>query len=144
VELRYRHGREDHWVFGDKRTKGKATGGHLVRFSWFPIQRHILVKGTSSPDDPALREYWAERERTKSRNLPVHLQKIARKQKSLCPLCGVSLFNDEEIQQHHKKPRGQGGTHEESNLVLVHLYCQQQIHSGKVEPKDAAGEPLLL
>ena len=45
-------------MFGDK-----ATGGYLLKFSWFNIERHALVQGTASPDDPGLREYWANREK---------------------------------------------------------------------------------
>jgi hypothetical protein len=52
--------RADRWVFGDK-----GTGAYLLKLSWTPIRRHVLVKGTSSPDDPDLRGYWTERERRK-------------------------------------------------------------------------------
>ena len=48
--------RNDHWVFGDR-----DTGAYLVKFSWTAIERHVLVKGTASPDDPALAGYWAGR-----------------------------------------------------------------------------------
>jgi 5-methylcytosine-specific restriction endonuclease McrA len=40
-----------------------------------------------------------------------------------------SLFNDEEIQLHHKKPGKEGGEDSYSNLQLLHLYCHQQVHS---------------
>jgi RNA-directed DNA polymerase len=56
--------RNDPWVFGDKQ-----TGAHLLKFSWFPIERHTLVKGTSSPDDPRLRSYWMERQAAKAKDL---------------------------------------------------------------------------
>ncbi len=45
--------RNDNWVFGDKK-----TGAYMLKFSWFNISRHVLVKGRSSPDDPQLRDYW--------------------------------------------------------------------------------------
>jgi hypothetical protein len=48
--------RNDHWVFGDR-----DSGAYLVKFSWTAILRHVPVKGTASPDDPALARYWAER-----------------------------------------------------------------------------------
>jgi RNA-directed DNA polymerase len=48
--------RNDRWVFGDR-----DSGAYLVKFSWTGITRHIMVKGTASPDDPALARYWAER-----------------------------------------------------------------------------------
>jgi len=46
--------------FGDK-----STGAYLLKLSWTPIKRHVLVKGAASPDDPALGGYWLERERRK-------------------------------------------------------------------------------
>ena len=48
--------RNDRWVFGDR-----DSGAYLVKFSWTAIRRHVPVKGTASPDDPALAGYWAER-----------------------------------------------------------------------------------
>jgi RNA-directed DNA polymerase len=48
--------RRDHWVFGSPK-----TGRYLQKFRWVRIQRHTLVKGTASPDDPALQAYWATR-----------------------------------------------------------------------------------
>jgi hypothetical protein len=45
--------REDLWVFGDK-----VTGALLVKHSWTAVRRHIMVKGTASPDDPGLAGYW--------------------------------------------------------------------------------------
>ena len=43
---RFNLDRLDSWTFGDKR-----TGGYVLKFEWFPIERHILVKGRASPDD---------------------------------------------------------------------------------------------
>jgi hypothetical protein len=53
--------RNDRWVFGDR-----ASGACLVKFSWTAIERHVPVKGTASPDDPALTRYWATRRRTQA------------------------------------------------------------------------------
>ncbi|MFD4863248.1 hypothetical protein [Streptomyces atratus] len=50
--------RRDRWVFGDR-----DSGRYLAKFSWTKIVRHQMVKGTSSVDDPALADYWAERRR---------------------------------------------------------------------------------
>ncbi len=118
--------RQDHWVFGDKH-----TGHHLLKYSWFPIERHILVKGTSSPDDPALKDYWQKRNAAKAKDLPPSRQKIARKQNGICPICENTLFNDEELHVHHKKPKAKGGKDNYGNLVLVHYFCHQQIHTGE-------------
>ena len=48
--------RNDRWVFGDR-----DTGAYLPKPAWTDIVRHTLVKGGSSPDDPALAGYWAQR-----------------------------------------------------------------------------------
>ena len=48
--------RDDTWVFGDR-----DTGGYLVKHSWTGIRRHVMVKGTASPDDPDLAGYWRYR-----------------------------------------------------------------------------------
>ena len=50
-------------------------------------------------------------------------------QDGVCLVCGESLFNDEELQVHHRKPIKEGGDDSYSNLQLVHLYCHQQIHA---------------
>ncbi len=92
--------------------------------------RHILVKGNSSPDDPSLKEYWQQRNLAKAKNHTKSIQKIAQKQGCVCPICGDSLFNGEEIHKHHEIPRIDGGKHTYSNFQLVHLYCHQQIHFG--------------
>jgi RNA-directed DNA polymerase len=116
--------RGDQWVFGNTR-----TGRHLLKFSWFPIERHILVKGNSSPDDAQLKGYWQERERAKIKDLKFSKQRLAYKQNGLCRVCRQSLFNGEEIHVHHKVPRSQRENNHYSNLELVHLFCHQQVHA---------------
>ena len=118
--------RMDNWVFGNK-----EFNNILLKFSWFNIERHALVKGTSSPDDPELRQYWGEREESKSKTLEPSNQKIAKKQNYQCPVCHESLFNGETLHRHHIIPRHQNGKNNLANLQLVHYYCHQQIHSTK-------------
>jgi RNA-directed DNA polymerase len=121
---RFHLDRLDCWVFGDKQ-----TGGYLLKFSWFPIERHKLVKGRSSPDDPRLKDYWGKRQARSATDLTFSKQKLAKRQKGRCPECGESLFNDEELQVHHLLARSQGGKDTPGNLALVHLLCHQQIHA---------------
>jgi RNA-directed DNA polymerase len=116
--------RNDNWVFGNKQ-----TGTHLLKFSWFKIERHILVKGTSSPDDPKLGQYWEKKEKEQLSNLVPSYQKIAKRQDYKCPMCNESLFNGETLHCHHLVPRHQGGRDIYSNLQLMHFYCHQQIHA---------------
>jgi len=131
--------RKNNWVFGDKQ-----TGGYLLKFTWFNIKRHVLVKGPASPDDPNLQAYWVNRTKGKSAELSATEQRLARKQNYVCPLCGQSLFNDEELHIHHVQPRRKGGTNADENRKIVHLYCHQQIHSSQGVKTDATGQPLLL
>jgi len=114
--------RDDNWVFGDKQ-----SGTLLLKFRWFDIRRHILVKGTHSPDDPSLKEYWKERNKTPVKDLSTREQQIARKQEMLCEKCGQTLFNGERFEVHHVKPKKDGGSDGIHNLNLVHMYCHQQI-----------------
>jgi RNA-directed DNA polymerase len=48
--------RRDRWVFGMP-----EQGLFLQKFSWIRFQRHTLVRGMASPDDPNLSAYWAQR-----------------------------------------------------------------------------------
>jgi len=110
--------RQDNWVFGDKQ-----SGFFLPKFSWCKIRRHVMVKGTSSPDDAQLREYWAKRSAAKSHDLSPNKQRIARIQNHVCPLCGESIHNGEDFHAHHINGRT------DDAVILVHLYCHQQVHS---------------
>jgi 5-methylcytosine-specific restriction endonuclease McrA len=58
------------------------------------------------------------------------------RQGDVYPVCGDTLFNDEELQIHHRIPRAHGGTDAYANLELVHDYCHQQIHAGNGELID--------
>ena len=51
-----------HWRF--QANDGKKTI-YLFDVSSVKIERHIMVKGAASPDDPALRDYWENRVTTR-------------------------------------------------------------------------------
>jgi RNA-directed DNA polymerase len=119
-----RKGSKDLWVFGNKR-----TGHHLLKFSWFKIVRHILVRRAASPDDPSLREYWWGRQKVNARHLNTTDTQLAVAQQWTCRVCGMALINGEELQRHHKQPQSEGGPDTTENRELVHLFCHQQIHA---------------
>ena len=122
-----RAGRNAGWVFGNLK-----TGNHLPRLSWTPIKRHNVVRHDASPDDPKLRSYWEQREARKAELLPTKQQRmLAKRQKRRCLICHDSLHNDEELHVHHVIPKSQGGEDAISNLMLIHLYCHQQIHKSR-------------
>jgi RNA-directed DNA polymerase len=118
---RWNQARDDNWVFGDKQ-----TGNILLKFSWIKIQRHAMVKDTASPDDPALSEYWRKRNQRGAQTLQPARQEMAKRQDYLCPVCGDTLFNGEDIEAHHRVRRSRGGRPTYENLSLQHLYCHDQ------------------
>ena len=85
--------RRDRWVFGNR-----DSGAYLPRFAWTKIVRHDLVKGTASPDDPALAEYWATRRRRGTPSLINRtLLRQLRRQQGRCPICtGLLLHADQQ------------------------------------------------
>ena len=121
-------------MFGDKR-----TGQYLLKFSWFRITRHTMVRGTTSPDDPSLREYWWARRKVNIRHLTPGDVRLAEAQDWVCRLCGMPLINGEELQRHHIKPKAEGGSDAYGNRELVHLYCHQQRHRTQVRRPSAGG-----
>jgi RNA-directed DNA polymerase len=75
--------RDDKWVFGDK-----DTGGYLVKHAWTGIRRHVMVKGTASPDDPGLAGYWRYRRDKHGPPLDSFTLNLLSRQGYRCPLCG--------------------------------------------------------
>ncbi|NEO74461.1 group II intron reverse transcriptase/maturase [Moorena sp. SIO3H5] len=120
--------RKDNWVFGDH-----SSGIHLLKFSWFNIERHVLIPGKSSPDDPdpEIQKWFISKRKRDSRNQKKSWQKIAKNQHFVCPVCQESLFNTEELHVHHVIPKSKGGLDNYKNLQLVHILCHQRIHYGK-------------
>ena len=86
--------RNDRWVFGDR-----DSGAYLVKFSWTDIERHVLVKGGASPDDPALAEYWAERRQKVKPPLDSYTLRLLTRQDGRCPLCGDHLLTADQPPQ---------------------------------------------
>jgi len=135
----FNRSRRDRWVFGDR-----DSGAYLAKFAWTKIVRHHLVKGQSSPDDPALIQYWVDR-RHKGPPLPMdrtslHLLFI---QHGRCPVCqGLLLHadrppqNPQEWEQWLAATRKavaksyltmrKDGTPDETKLRLIHAQCQRR------------------
>lgn len=112
----------------------------LLRFSDFKIRR-LMVRNRMCPDDCSLegRAYWEKRMANKQ-----HIKwsgregmlLLAKKHFHICPICGDSLYNNEELHKHHIKAKKAGGRDSYSNLVLVHELCHRQIHSLKLSEAD--------
>lgn len=150
--------RNDHWVFGDA-----ASGAYLVKFSWTDIVRHIPVTAASSPDDPALAEYWAARRRRIKPPLDGYTLRLLAKQNGRCPLCGDELLSAEQPPQSpHEWERwwlqitrraivadylvhhGRSGPSGESTTRLAHAACRRELHARQrrgpaSQPRTAPG-----
>ena len=141
---RFHRGRNDKWVFGDRK-----TGAYLIKFQWTEIVRHSMVKDTASPDDPSLIEYWAERGKKRGTTalMPKSDIVLAKRQQGKCPMCGELLIpTDGEPQsaedwvgwyaacnrylhRHHAKYRQYGGSDGSENIRLVHSECHRAHHA---------------
>src|SRR5258708_17888500 len=124
---RFNLDRKDNWVFGERQ-----TGQHLLKFAWFKIERHVLVKGNASPDDPTLRTHWQQRNQKLSTDLTPSWQKIAKNQNYKCPVCRQTLFNDEELHKHHIQSRKDDGPDTYKNYLLLHLYCHHKLTAQQI------------
>jgi RNA-directed DNA polymerase len=123
------------WTF--KATASDRQGGRktitLYRLSSVMIQRHVKVKGRSSPDDPSQQQYWQQRRTQSGKSYWSKGSKyytVAQNQQWNCPVCGDHLFNGEALQTHHRTSVNAGGTDEPENLVHLHISCHRQVHQG--------------
>jgi RNA-directed DNA polymerase len=131
--------RQDRWVFGDR-----DSGAYLHRFAWTRIVRHPMVRGTSSPDDPALAEYWAARRR---RGIPRPIDaatlRLLQTQHGRCPCCGQLLLDADRPPQSPREweqwltairkaitknaiATPAGSTPDEGRLRLLHAHCYRR------------------
>ena len=131
--------RNDQWVFGDR-----DSGAYLLRFAWTNIVRHQMVRGTSSPDDPALASYWAARRRRGiPRPLDIATLRLLQAQNGACSLCGQLLLDADRPPQTPREweqwltvtrkamtrnaiTAQPGGTPDKANLRLLHAHCYRQ------------------
>ncbi len=151
--------RNDHWVFGDR-----DSGIYLVKFSWTGITRHVMVKGSASPDDPALAEYWAERRKKVKPPLDAYTLRLLTRQDARCTLCGEHLLTVDQPPQspqqwerwwlqvtrkaiaasyltHHGRP----GTARADLTRLVHASCHRGFsRTGRKEPVQPPRTPSRL
>jgi RNA-directed DNA polymerase len=150
--------RQDRWVFGDR-----GSGAYLRRFAWTKIVRHQMVRGTSSPDDPALTGYWADRRhRGIPRPMDITSLRLLEAQHGQCPLCGELLLDADRPPQSPREWEQwltvtrkamirnaivlrADGTPDEATLRLLHAHCHRQyIRSSKSPALLPASEPAGL
>jgi len=131
------------WTFATTITnrRGKEETIAICRLAKLPIERHVKIKGTASPDDPTLTRYWEQRQ-TKTGKIywdkGSKYYKLAQNQDWKCPICGEHLFNGEELHTHHKIRVKEGGMDSIDNLIHLHKTCHKHIHTGKRSVRQEA------
>jgi RNA-directed DNA polymerase len=140
---RFNPARSDRWVFGDR-----DSGAYLPKFAWTKIQRHQLVPGAASPDDPDLTHHWQARRRKNPPPLDRSTLRLLQTQGGRCPLCGDTLtYADREpncpreweewfstvrkaITRHNLAVSADPDTPEDTRIRLVHSTCQRRTIKG--------------
>lgn len=126
------NGRSD-WNFACKVREPK-TGEERVVTLYDPsrvlIRRHIKIRSTCNPYDPAWKPYLEKRSYFKIiRDLKrKNLDQIWKRQKGICPVCTQPITMEVDWDVHHIKPRSEGGGDKLTNLVMLHLNCHRQTH----------------
>jgi len=126
------------WNFSVRTTTrtGHSKRLTLLKLMDIPIQRHIKVKGTASPDDPSLVDYWRTRQTRYGKaywDKSSKLYRVAENQQWRCPVCQEHLFNGEELHLHHVVAIKDGGTDYQENLRFLHQICHRHVHSQQAE-----------
>jgi RNA-directed DNA polymerase len=96
-------------------------GRELKQHSDTPIVRHIKVKGAASPFDGNW-SYWSKR-RGKYPETPTRVAYLIKRQKGICPHCGLYFTSTDIVEVDHIKPTSLGGKDTYDNLQLLHRHC---------------------
>lgn len=114
---------DGYWTFTDGTAK-------LYRHNATPINRFTKVIGRSSPMNPALRDYWAERKKrhVARETFRKDWLEMLRRQANACGLCGIAFWPGDPIDDHHRVQRQAGGGNDLENRVLVHRWCHRAHH----------------
>lgn len=117
---------KDKWLLTDPLNYEKQ----IIRMSWTKIERHIKIKQYNSPFDASLKEYFEKRDKKEfNKENTLAKQKLAKKSKYKCRVCGNSLVGDEPLEANHIVPKIIGGRDTYENLELLHKSCHKQHHA---------------
>ena len=96
-------------------------GAELITHASTPIVRHTKVKGKASPFDGDW-TYWSKR-RGKYPETPNRVSKLIKKQKGICPHCGLYFTSTDSVEIDHIIPTTLGGKDTYENWQLLHKHC---------------------
>ena len=126
------------WVFYGQVTdkEGKPKNLHLFRAATVPIKRHIKIRGEANPYSPEWETYFERRiDVQMEANLKGYkrLLSLWYEQNGLCPICQEKITKITGWHSHHIIYRSHGGGDGNSNRVLLHPNCHNQVHSKGLE-----------
>jgi RNA-directed DNA polymerase len=96
-------------------------GLELFTHASTPIVRHTKVKGEVSPFNGDW-IYWSKR-RGEYPETPGRVSKLIKKQKGICPHCGLYFTSTDKVEVDHIQPTSLGGKDIYDNLQLLHKHC---------------------
>jgi len=97
------------------------NGWELKQHSDTPIVRHIQIKAVASPFDGNW-TYWSKR-RGEYPETPNRVASLIKRQKGICPHCGLYFTSTDIVEVDHIKPTSLGGKDTYDNLQLLHKHC---------------------
>lgn len=122
------------WVF--QATVTNVGGGQkrvvLYRLPDTAIKRHIKIRGSYNPFDPADEMYGEKLRQLRMLDSMQHRKQwssLYRSQHGLCALCGCSITRETGWHDHHITHRVMGGSDALSNRVLLHPICHTRVHT---------------
>jgi RNA-directed DNA polymerase len=112
-----------HGVFAEKQAQ-------ILWYQDTPITRCPKVTGKSSPMNPDLKAYWAQREQWRLKVLTIKPQRksLLQAQNFRCGLCKVPFYTGDPIDDHHRQSKHEGGDDRQENRMLVHRWCHHAHH----------------
>jgi RNA-directed DNA polymerase len=118
------------------RTVGNRQGvfaAGKAQILWYqdtPMSRRPKVKGKASPMNPDRKTYWEQRGQWRLQTRTSAKQRKSRLQAQDCRwgLCTTLLYSGDPIDDHHSKPKQQGGEDRKENRMLGHQWCHHAHH----------------
>lgn len=128
----------DRWVFYGQATdkEGKPKNLHLFKARSVPIKRHVKIRGEANPYSPEWETYFERRiDVQMEANLKGYKRLLALwyEQNGICPVCDEKITKITGWHSHHIIYRVHGGADGNSNRILLHPNCHNQVHSKGLE-----------
>jgi RNA-directed DNA polymerase len=115
---------------------GRSSGDDLIlrKLDRIPVERFVKIRSDANPYDPAQDDYFDGLIETRMKSSLWGRKKLLiiwKRQKGICPSCGIRITTETGWHVHHRVRRVDGGGDELSNLEFRHPNCHRQHHHGE-------------